>query len=182
MHPVWEQTCEEIAMVHMDSQSSGVFSPGLSTGRSGRAAQSARSHRSSNSSYSAASAQTCTSVSTSGSHLSKILPAMGLDPLPEAGPEGHFSGATFEDEDGTLNWPVPRRSLSSTSTKQSSEGWSVDDNVEDSLASTSPGASSAGGMIGKIHNGGKIAGASRGTVAFSAPAPPANHPAAIMSL
>mmetsp|Transcript_165593 Transcript_165593/g.531485 ORF Transcript_165593/g.531485 Transcript_165593/m.531485 type:complete len:182 (-) Transcript_165593:179-724(-) len=175
IHPAWQEACREAAVVLWDE--AGPLSPCCSPRCSARSAESMRSRRSVRST---ASTQTCTSLASSGSHLSQILPAMGLDPLPDAGPKGHYSGATCYDGNGTKSWPDPWPSVEAgAEEKEGSEEWCTYVDVRDNSGSVSASGGPAGGTLGKIHSG-KMAGASRGKVTFSEPTTPARHDPVIM--
>mmetsp|Transcript_183876 Transcript_183876/g.583225 ORF Transcript_183876/g.583225 Transcript_183876/m.583225 type:complete len:177 (-) Transcript_183876:272-802(-) len=176
MHPAWEEVCEEIAVIRVDSARS--LSPGPSPGRSARSAESARSRRSVRSWLSTASV---TTTSSSSSHLSNILPALGLGPLRQVGGAGHFSGAECNyDGNGGRFWPSASPSSEGADVKESPDEWCVDDDLGDGMGSTAP-SSPASATLGKIRSG-KMAGASEGKVWFSEPAAPARHAASVMSL
>mmetsp|Transcript_80704 Transcript_80704/g.227096 ORF Transcript_80704/g.227096 Transcript_80704/m.227096 type:complete len:190 (-) Transcript_80704:80-649(-) len=188
MNPAWEEACEEyeeneeseeneeneengdIGMLY--TETSGPFSPG----RTARSADSARSRRSSN------SAHTSSSESTVASHLSETLAALGLGPLSEAGHKGHFSDAACYDGSGARKWPGPPPSESGADVKEGPDMRCADDDLGDNMDSVSACTCPAGGRHARQDPRRQMAGASKGKVRFSEPAPPAMHVAIIMSL
>mmetsp|Transcript_176864 Transcript_176864/g.567292 ORF Transcript_176864/g.567292 Transcript_176864/m.567292 type:complete len:184 (+) Transcript_176864:95-646(+) len=183
MHPAWEQASQDVGMAGHISRSKGSARP---TPIDGHEAVSW-----SRSSESAASAKTGSSASSTGSHLSTLLPALGLGPLPEDVFAGQFSRAQCQDGSGGWKWPSPAgpspseaMSLASTGltedsakTKQeeSTNEWCFDDFAE------GRGCSARASSTGK-HRSVLITGASRGVFRFHEPELPGTFELVVVSL
>jgi len=149
MHPAWEQVCEDVSV-------DGHFS-----------------RLKSSSEESIASATTDSSASSASSHLSTLLPALGLGPLPDDACKGQFSGV--QGQDGGGEWkrqgqpsPSPSDAMSTASTMltQDSAKTKEEDSTNESCAQDlgkggdgSARASSAGKHLGATKTGGASKGA-----------------------
>jgi len=165
MHPAWEQACEDVSV---DGHISSL-------------------KRSSEESI--ASATTDSSASSACSHLSTLLPALGLGPLPDDACKGQFSGV--QGQDGGGEWkrqsqagPSPSDAMSTASTAlRQDSAKTKEDSTNESCAQdlAEGGDSSARASSAAKHRGAtKTGGASRGAFRFHEAALPAQHEAVVL--
>mmetsp|Transcript_176866 Transcript_176866/g.567296 ORF Transcript_176866/g.567296 Transcript_176866/m.567296 type:complete len:190 (+) Transcript_176866:95-664(+) len=189
MHPAWEQACQDVGAAGHISSLKGPASSWSARSTSVEGHGLVTWSRSSSSTY---SAKTCSSASSTGSHLSTLLPALGLGPLPEDLRKGQYSGEQCQDGGGLLKWPgqpgpSPSEAMSLASTgltedsaktkqEESTNEWCVEDFAE------GRGCSARASSAGKHRNEKMMAGASSGALRFHEPALPAKHEPLVVKL